>query len=72
MNCYFNNILFNKYVTYLLYIFVSYIVIVTKNKMFYKNNKKHIKDYNKITNNTIRNDDFENWWGQFEDIEKTF
>lgn len=77
MNCFNNMVLYNKYITYLFYIFISYVVIITKNKMFYKNNKKYIKDDNKIhkslgSNDGVRNDDFENWWGQFEDIEKPF
>ena len=85
MNCYINNmILYNKYVTCMFYIIIGYFIITTKNKMFYRNDKniieKNIIEKNIIEKNNEEdyksnhnvNKEFENWWGQFEDIEKPF
>ena len=56
------------------YIIIGYIVIATKHHMFYGNDKKVIEKNNEEDHKSNHNVniEFENWWGQFEDIEKPF
>ena len=55
------------------YIIISYIIITIKHHMFYGNDKKVIENNEEDhkSNHNV-NIEFENWWGQFEDIEKPF